>query len=110
MDKPELKPCPFCSGEAILTSRETNYFTMDLWRHSIRAVCGGGDTGLLHCGRRQEEIKWLIHGAAFTAAVRRESISAFAGGCYKKLQLVRRLRAIVLDIKRQAEEEKKIDP
>ncbi len=32
------------------------------------------------------------------------------GGCYKKLQLVRRLRAIVLDIKRQAEEEKKIDP
>ena len=26
MDKPELKPCPFCSGEAILTSRETNYF------------------------------------------------------------------------------------
>ena len=22
----ELLPCPFCGGEAILTSRETNYF------------------------------------------------------------------------------------
>jgi restriction alleviation protein, Lar family len=26
MDKPELKPCPFCGGKAILTGIEANYF------------------------------------------------------------------------------------
>lgn len=49
MYKPDLKPCPFCGGEAILTSRETNYFATRFF-----VICDNCHASSKWCQKKEE--------------------------------------------------------
>ena len=49
MDKPELKPCPFCGGKAIFTSIETNYFATRCF-----VICDNCHASSKRCKNKEE--------------------------------------------------------